>query len=57
MKRLLGILLAAAISLVLVACATPRQAQPNNEKIRQDHKKAQQDLRREEDRKKEEDSE
>ena len=56
MKNLLTILLAAIVSFVLAACATPRQPQPNYEKVRQDHKKAQKDLRREEDRKKEEDS-
>ena len=57
MKRIFALILTAIVALVLAACAVPRQPQPNYEKVRQDHKKAQKDLRREEDRKQEEDSE
>lgn len=56
MKRILTLIFTAIVALVLVSCAVPRQPQPNYEKVRQNHKQAQQDLRREEDRKQQEDS-
>ena len=56
MKRLLGIILAALVAIAFSACSTPRQPDPDYEKVHKDHKKAQKDLRKEEDQK-EEDSE
>lgn len=55
MKRVLGFVLACLIACALAACGTPRrQPPPDYEKVRQDHKKSQQDLRDEEDREDEE---
>jgi hypothetical protein len=54
MKRVLITLVAMIMAFVFADCATPRQPQPDYEKVRKDHKNAQKDLRKEEDRKDEE---
>jgi len=55
MKRLLVLLLASVIGLAVCNCGTPpRQPPPDLEKIHQDHEKAQEDLRDEEDKRAEE---
>jgi len=55
MKRLLGIILAAVLAMVFSACPSPRTPDPDYEKVHKDHKKAQKDLRKEEDTKEEDD--
>ena len=55
MKRILAFILVCIVGCVLAACTTPRrQPSPDYEKVRKDHKKAQQDLRDEEDQEEEE---
>ena len=55
MKRILGLILACIVGCALSACTPPkRQPSPDYEKVRKDHKKAQQDLGDEEDREEEE---
>ncbi len=56
MTRWLASFLAAALLALSAGCPpVPPRTRPNYQKVRQDHKKAQQQLRQEEDRQQEED--
>ncbi len=50
MKRFLCLTLIALFLGSIVGCATPRQPQPDMESVHQNHKEAQKDLQKEEDR-------